>query len=206
MAGHRYNYFNALIQLTDYSCQAAKYLDSIIGNFDPASIQGDIDEMHKIENAADLKRHEIMHNLAREFLPPIDLGDIVDLANKLDDITDCIDDIAQQLYMCNVESMLPQCKDFSKLIFSCCESVQSIAKELSHLNKSSTIHQSIVLTNSLEGEGDKLFMETMRCLFTSDMPAKEVFIWARIIQLFEDCCNNCEQAAELIESVIMKNS
>ena len=206
MASRKYNYFEALIQLTAFSCQAAEYLDSVICNFNPDLLQKNIEEMHHIENAADEKRHEIMLNLAKEFLPPIELGDIVDLASKLDDITDCVDDIVQQLFIYNVETLLPECKDFSKLIISCCESVRDIAKEFSHFRKSTTIMQSIVHTNSIESEADKLYLDTMHKLLISGMPDIKIFTWSRIITLYEDCCDNCEQAAELFESVIMKNS
>ena len=206
MASHRYNYYNALTQMADFSFQAAKYLDDVINSFDHATLQDRIDEMHLIENAADDKRHEIMQTLAKEFLPPIDLGDIVELASRLDDIVDCIEEILQQLYIYNVETLLSECKVFSKLIYNCCESVLSIAKEFSHFRKSATIQECIITTNSLESEGDKLYLDIMRSLFTSDMNVKDLFIWAHIIPYFEDCCDDCEHVAEVFQSVIMKNT
>jgi len=195
-----------MTQMAESSLQAAKYLDDVINDFDPVLLHKNIEEMHHIENAADEQRHEIMQNLAKEFLPPIDLGDIVELSARLDDIVDCIDEIMMQLFIYNIETLLPECKVFSALILKCCESVLSIAKEFSHFRKSSTIHQHIITTNSLESEGDKLYLEIMHNLFASDMPVKELFVWAHIVPWFEDCCDACEQVAELFEGVIMKNS
>ena len=147
-----------------------------------------------------------MQYLAKEFLPPIELGDIVELASKLDDIVDHIEEVLQQLFIYNVKSLLPECKDFSGLIVLCCESVLNIAKEFSHFRKSATIGQCIITTNNHENEGDTLYLNIMRSLFTSDMSVKDVFVWAHIIPRFEDCCDDCEHVAELFESVIMKNS
>ena len=206
MATHKYNYFDALLQMTDFSCQAAKYLDDVINNFDPALLQNNIVEIHKIEQAADEKRHEIMNTLAKEFLPPIERADIVELASKIDDITDCIDDVMQHFYMYDIKTLLPECKNFSNLILRCCMSVQTIAKEFVNFRKSSTIFKSIVATNDLENEGDRLYSEIMRKIFTSEMSDKGIFIWTRIIASFETCCDYCEETAGLFESAIMKNS
>ena len=201
-----YNYFNALTQMADYACEVARYFDRAVNDFDPARLPQNIGELHQIEHAADEKRHEIMHNLAKEFLPPIEREDIVDLSSTIDDIIDCVDDLMQHLYLYNVGYLLPECKDFSKLIVECCESVGTIAGEFKNFRKSQTISGSIIHTNKLEGEGDRLYAKMMREIFTSDMPVKDVFIWTRIVTLFEDCCDYCEEASALFESAVIKNS
>lgn len=203
---HKFNYFKALTHMAEFCCQAARYFNEVVDDFDPAQLSKYIEEMHQIEHAADEKRHEIMHSLAKEFLPPIEREDIVEIASKIDDITDCIDDVMQHLYIYNVKKLLPECKDFAKLILQCCESILCVAKEFSGFRKSSTILENIIVANNLESEGDKLYSEIMRKIFTSEMTDKETLIWARIIKAFEDCCDYCEDAAELFESAIMKNS
>lgn len=206
MASNRFNYFDALANMAEYSRQAADYLHGVITDFDPEALQTNIEEIHKIEHEADMQRHEIMRHLAKEFLPPLEREDIISLSSTIDDITDCIDDLIQHLYIYNVDVMLPECEEYSRLIVRCCESIVSIAKEFSNFLKSSTILQDIVVTHNLESEGDALYSDIMRRVFTSAMPDRKVFIWARIIGSFEDCCDYCEQAAELFESSIMKNS
>ena len=206
MAVHNYNYYDALVKLVDFSCQASKYLAETIAHFDTALLPGQMDEMHRIEHAADEQRHEIMTHLAKEFLPPIEREDIVELASKIDDIVDCIDDVMQHLFIYNVDRLLPECEDFAKHIVLCCESIQHIAKEFGNFRKSSTIRDSIIMTNKLESQGDKYYSAIMRGIFTSGMPDRSVFIWARIITSFEDCCDFCEDVSELFDSVIMRNS
>ena len=203
---HKYNYFSALIQMADFACQAAKYFDNVVNNFDTSQLAKKIEELHQIENKADEKRHEIIQNLAKEFLPPIEREDIVELASKLDDIIDGIDDVLQHFYLYNIEKLLPECKDFSKLVVQCCESIKSIADEFNNFRKSPTILANIIHTNKLEGEGDRLYAEMMRKIFTSDISVKEVFIWKNIVMLFENCCDYCEQSAALFEIAIIKNS
>ena len=163
-------------------------------------------EIHELEHKADEKRHEIMAILAKEFLPPIEREDIAELAMKIDDIIDSIDDVLAHFYIYNVDSLIHECEEFSEIIVLCCESIYNIAKEFEQFRKSSTIHDNIVTTNNLENQGDRLYAEAMHRIFTSDMSVKDVFIWARIITSFEECCDHCEDAAELFESAMMKNS
>ena len=206
MASHKYNYFDALAEMTDYAHQAARYFYSVIRDFNPLSLQKKIEELHEIEHAADEKRHEIMKHLVKEFLPPIEREDIIALASKIDDIVDCIDDMMQHFYLYNVQRLLPECADFSDLLLKCCESVQGISKNFSNFRKSSAILESIIQTNNLESEGDRLYATTMRRIFTAEMPDKEIIVWARIVTSFENCYDYCEEAAELFESTMMKNS
>ena len=202
----KYNYFDALAQMADYSCQAAVCFEDFMNDFNPALLPRAIEEMHKIEHRADDKRFEILSKLAKEFLSPIERGDIIDLTAKLDDITDSIDDTMQHLFIYNVQKLLPECQEFAVLIGKCCKAVKEIAEEFGNFHKSSIIHDKIKAVHLLESEGDLLYSKAMRDLHTSKMDNKDIFIWTRLITSFEECCDHCEEAAELFESAIMKNS
>ena len=206
MKQRRYDYFQALVKMTQYTCDSAKYFDEVVNNFDPISISSRITEMHLIEHAADELRHEIMNTLAKDFLPPIAQEDIADLASTIDDVNDCIDDVMQHLFIYDVKTLLPECKVFSALMRKSCDSINNIAKEFNKFKKSLTIHKDIVLTNDIESQGDRLYAETMHRIFTSDMSVKEVLIWERIITSLENCFDYCEDVSELFGSAIMKNS
>lgn len=203
---NKYDYFQALVKMTDFACEAAKYFDDVISNFDPNAISSRKAELHLIEHAADEQRHEIVNTLAKDFLPPIEQEDIAKLASKIDDVVDSIDDIMQHMYIYSVKELLPDCKVFSALILKSCYSINSIAQEFSKFKKSTSIHKDIILTNDLESQGDSLYAETMYKVFASDMEVKDVLIWERLITSFENCFDYCEDVAELFENAIMKNS
>jgi len=203
---NRYDYFQSLVKMTEYACDAARYFDGVINSFDPAEISSRMAEMHLIEHAADEQRHEIMNTLARDFLPPIEQEDISGLASMIDDVIDCIDDIMQHLFIYDVKELLPECKIISALMLKICESLNNIAKEFSNYKKSSAIHKDIISTNDIESQADRIYAETMHRIFTSDMSVKEIMIWERLITSFEDCFDYCEDAAGLFESAVMKNS
>ena len=95
-------YFSSFVKLVDYSCQAATYLNNLVRNFDGIS-ESKKDEIHVIEHSADLERHKVMQKLVREFLPPLDREDILNLIRDIDDVTDAVEDIVIRMYMYNVK-------------------------------------------------------------------------------------------------------
>jgi predicted phosphate transport protein (TIGR00153 family) len=192
--------------MTEFACQAARHFISAVNDYSLSRLQENITKMHQIEHNADKERHEIMRHLAKEFLPPIEREDIAELAYTIDDVTDSIDDILQHFYLYDVQKLIPECVEFSKLILQCCESVLKIAEEFGSFHKSTSIHDYIVETNHLESQGDILYQKAMRRIFTSGMTDKEVVVWARLITSFEECCDYCEDVSDLFESAIMKNS
>ena len=76
------NYFDMLSELVEYSCEAANLLENTLLNFNAHQIENKIEEMHNIEHNADIKKHDMMNKLAKEFITPIERGDIIFLKFK----------------------------------------------------------------------------------------------------------------------------
>lgn len=200
------NYFEMLAELVNYSCNAATLLNDTLTNFNSLELPKKIDMMHEIEHTADLKKHDMMNKLAKEFITPIERGDIIELAHQIDNVTDAIEDILVRIYIFNITTVRPEALEFCNLIIKCCDELKKLIKEFQNFKKSSTIHSSIISINDLEEVGDKLYTSSLRTLFTSNLSATEIMTWKDIIEYFEKCCDDCEDAANVVESVVMKNS
>ena len=79
-------------------------------------------------------------------------------------------------------------------------------KEFRNYKKSQEIKKLIVNINGLEEEGDKLYIMSIRNLYTTSKDPIELMTWTDTFKYFERCCDACETAANVVESVIMKNS
>lgn len=200
------NYFEMLAELVDYSCNAASLLSETLTNFNSLELPKKIDMMHEIEHTADIKKHDMMNKLAKEFITPIERGDIIELAHQIDNVTDAIEDILVRIYIFNISSVRQEALEFCNLIIKSCDELKKLMKEFHNFKKSSTIHSLIISINDLEEVGDKLYTSSLRTLFTSNLSATEILTWKDIIEYFEKCCDDCEDAANVVESVVMKNS
>ena len=200
------NYFEMLAELVDYSCDAANLLHSTLVNFNSNEIEDKIKEMHEIEHNADLKKHEMMNKLAKEFITPIERGDIIDLAHQIDNVTDSIEDVLTRIYMYNIVEIKKEALEFSNIIIKNCDVLKEVMKEFYNFKKSSKIQKLIIDINDLEEDGDKLYINTIRNLYLNSKDPVELMTWTDTFKYFERCCDVCENVANVVESVIMKNS
>ena len=67
-----YDYFDAFVELSEYSLKAADLLVETLEDFNTCNVDKNIKKMHDIEHTADLSKHVILNRLAKEFLPPIE--------------------------------------------------------------------------------------------------------------------------------------
>ncbi len=201
-----FDYFEAFVKLSEYCCDAAKMLDDVLINFEVATLEEKMKQMHDIEHTADLCGHEITRRLSKEFITPIEREDIVALTHQIDDITDCVEDVLIHMYMYNVQEIRNEALRFSKLILKSCEELKDTLEEFKNFKKSKVIHDKIVYINKLEEDGDNLYTEAVRKLHMTSKDPIELMTWTIAFNRFEKCCDACEQAANVVESIIMKNS
>ncbi len=199
-------YFDAFVELVDYSCQAANLLHEIVNNFEPEKLEEKIKEMHAIEHAADEARNQMVRKLTREFITPIEREDIIALANAIDDVTDKIEDVVLRMYMYNITSIQEDALQLAGIVVKCCNELKAALVEFPNFRKSQTLHQLIVKVNNLEEEGDKLFTKATRQLYVNGKSYLEVAAWDQTFHYLERCCDACEEVANVIESIVMKNS
>ena len=199
-------YFDAFAKGIFYANDAAALLQNCFENFDAAGLKAQLDKMHKIEHAADGVKHEMMERLMKEFLPPIEREDIVELSHTIDDVTDAVEDVLLGMYMYNITTFRPEVKEFTRLISRCCAALKDMAQELHTFRKSTLLKEKIVEVNGLEEEGDRLYTEAMHRLYTEEKDAVSILSWTTMYDRLEKCCDSCEHVADMVEQVIMKNS
>jgi uncharacterized protein Yka (UPF0111/DUF47 family) len=163
--------------------------------------------MHEIEHAADGVNHEIFQHLATEFVTPIDREDIANIAHLLDNIIDYIEDVCQLLYITNVSYVPRDAVEMAVLIEKSCEALVAVLRDFRNFKKSKTLNQLLVNVNDYEEEGDRLFIEATRDLYVNH-PDEPLYViaWNNIYARMEKCTDACENAAEAIMTIILKNS
>lgn len=201
-----FNYFEAFVDLSKYSLSSAEILHKTLAEFKASELSRKVKEMHEIEHSADLAKHELMNHLVKEFLPPIEREDIITLSQEIDDVTDSVEDVLLFMNMFNVKTIRPEVLKFSELISTICKSMFEALIEFQNFKSSKTLHNKIIEINRLEEEGDSLYMDMMSNLYASSKDPVELMVWTEILHRFEKCCDNCEDVADSIEQIVMKNS
>ena len=199
-------YFDNFIACAEDSCRAAEMLKGTLEDFRTEGLQERLNQLHEIEHSADMKKHDVLDRLAKEFLPPIEREDIVSLSQNIDNITDKVEDVMLRVYMNNVQEIEPGALKMTDVVIRCCQAVREMMTEFKDFKRSKNLKNLIIHINDLEEESDKLFMQNVRDLYTQSEDPIRIIAWRDIYIYLERCADACEHVADVVESVVMKNS
>ena len=199
-------YFENFVACSELAKKAASYLVKSLENYDPASIEVMLVEMHKIEHTADQKKHEMNEALAKAFVTPVDREDLDMLSHTIDQVTDKLEEVLQKFYIYNIQTVTPAMVDFAKNLVKSCELLCDLMTEFENFKRSKKIRDYIIDLNDAEEECDRLYLKSMRELTLHSDDVLAIISGREILECFESCADACEHVSGCVGSVIMKNT
>ena len=163
-----------------------------------------IKEVEDFEHINDDYTHQIFTELGRNFITPFDREDIHYLATSLDDIADYMYSCAKKINFYRVDPNDIGILKMAELIHQGCTQVHKAVTELRNMKNMRQITDALVAINSIENQGDDIFDMSIERLFATEPDAKEVIKKREIYQIMEVVTDKCEDAANVIESIIVK--
>jgi uncharacterized protein len=161
-------------------------------------------QLEDLEHLNDDHTHKIFTELGRNFITPFDREDIHYLASALDDIADYIYSSAKKIMFYRVNPNDPGIQKMVELIDQGTVSVQSAVAELRDMKNLRKITEALVRVNDIENQADDIFDLSIEKLFNQENDFKEVIKRREIYQVLELVTDKCEDAANVIESIIVK--
>jgi len=165
-----------------------------------------IKALEDLEHVNDDFTHNIFTELGKNFITPFDREDIHALASALDDIADYIYASAKKINFYRVNPDDIGIQKFGDLIYLGTKQVHIAVTELRNMKDMRKITDALVAINSIENQGDDIFDMSIERLFATEPDAKEVIKKREIYQVMEIVTDKCEDAANVIESIIIKYS
>lgn len=164
-----------------------------------------IKEMEDIEHQNDEITHKIFIELGRNFITPFDREDIHSLASALDDIADCIYAAGKKINFYKIDPISDQgIQKMAEAISGAVKAVKEAVTELRNLKNTQKIIECVIKINSIENNADDIFDMSIERLFESDVDAKELIKRREIYQVMEVATDMCEDAGNVIESIVVK--
>jgi hypothetical protein len=195
-------FFVMFKEMTVTIIEGAQLLKDMMDHFEnPALSQKMIKD---VEHKADQLTHDIIKKLNKSFVTPLDREDIYALSAALDDILDLIDASAQRIVMYNVENTTPEAKELAFLILKSCQTIDKAVALLG--GKHEPIAEYCVEVNPLENEADRVCREAISRLFDEEKDPIQLIKWKEIYETLERATDKCEDAANILESVVVKNA
>jgi predicted phosphate transport protein (TIGR00153 family) len=163
-----------------------------------------VTQIEDLEHANDELTHNIFTELGRNFITPFDREDIHYLATSLDDIADTIYAAAKKINFYKVNPNDLGIQKLSEIIQLSADQVCKAVVELRNMKNVRLITEALVKVNSMENQADDIFDMSIERLFETEPDAKEVIKKREIYTVMEVATDKCEDAANVIESIIIK--
>ncbi len=161
-------------------------------------------QMEDLEHANDELTHNLFTELGRNFITPFDREDIHYLATSLDDIADYIYAAGKKINFYHVNPNDTGMQKFSELIEQGAQQIKVAVSELRDMKNMRNITEALVKINSIENQADDILDFSIEKLFNTEEDAKEVIKKRDIYQVMEIVTDKCEDASNVIESIIIK--
>jgi len=163
-----------------------------------------ITQLEDLEHDNDEYTHTLFTELGRNFITPFDREDIHYLATSLDDIADYIYAAGKKINFYRVNPNDTGMQKFAELIEQGAAQVKIAGVGLRVMKKCRSITAALVKINSIENQADDVFDFSIEKLFATEPDAKEVIKKREIYQVMEIVTDKCEDASNVIESIIIK--
>ncbi len=199
-------YYENLVSAADYSCKAAEYLVECLTSYNPLEIKDMLSKMHDIEHNADKKKHEMSAALAKAFVTPVDREDLAELSHKIDDVIDRIEEILQRFYIDEISEVTEDAIAFAKKILETTILVKALMAEFENFKKPAKLQKLIIDVSNAEEDCDQLYLEAALNIRKDTKDVLKVVAWRKIYDHMENCVDSCENVADAVGTVVMKNT
>ena len=194
-------FYSDFIAIAEELKNGAMLLEQMLATDPPAFDKAD--EIKEIEHKCDFLSHEVYQRLHKTFVTPLDREDIHALARSLDDVMDTIDAAAGYVRLYKVPQVRFGARELARIITASTVAVR-LAMDLLEPRKG--VGEPVVEINRLENEADRMHLEAVRRLFDEEKDPILLFKWKEILDRLEDATDRCEDVADVISGVVLKNA
>lgn len=171
---------------------------------DPAKRTILLKSLEEWEHKNDDVTHKIFIELGRNFITPFDREDIHYLATSLDDIADFLWGASKRMMNYGIDDIDEITYEFASIISKSIKALNKAVYGLRDMKDLRSLTEACVHINSLENEGDDALDKGMMNLFSSNTNPVEIIKKKDLYQMLEIVTDKCEDAANVIESIIIK--
>ncbi|MBU6159170.1 MAG: DUF47 family protein [Bacteroidetes bacterium] len=198
-------FYTLFEQVAETVVVMGKTLKDLVYSASPEERERLLTQIEDLEHKNDEFTHNIFTELSRNFITPFDREDIHYLATSLDDIADYIFASSKKIVLYRVDpTQNNNIKKMSDLILQGAENIHNAIAELRNMKNMRKITDALVRINSIENQADDEFDAAILHLFATETDAKEVIKKREIFTVLEVATDKCEDAANVIESIIVK--
>ena len=158
-----------------------------------------------IEHAGDKITHDTIERLNKTFITPLEREDIHELICRLDDILDLIDTAVSRMVLYKIDKPTEDAKAMGKVIVHATKILTELVPQLRNLKRTDALIQQCIAVHTQENEGDRIEQHALAALFENGHDPTTIIKWKDIYEDLEEATDSCEDVANVIEGIVLKN-
>ncbi len=198
---HHENFFDLFKRQGEIVREGCDMLHEMITKFD--NLEERAKKLKDVEHQGDLVTHEIFERLNRTFITPLEREDIHALASGLDDVLDSVEAIGHRFVIFKIHNTTPQAIQLAHII---AKSADQIQQAVNNLKDFKNLMGFTIEINRLENEADAISRQAVADLFSGQHEVMDVLRWKEIYGRLENAADQCEDVANTIETIVIRNS
>ena len=197
-------FFDLFEQSAQNIIKASKALKEMLDTWQ--FIDSRVAEITELEHDGDSITHQIISLLHRTFVTPFDREDIAMLAHTMDDVLDFIHSAADAMFIYKIRKPTDRARELADVIVMAAVEMQKAVSSLRHKGEFKQMLERCVEINRLENAADRLYRAAIGELFDNAKDMTEIIKWREIYEHMETATDRCEDVADVIEGVALKNA
>ncbi|HEY3298397.1 MAG TPA: DUF47 family protein [Armatimonadota bacterium] len=158
------------------------------------------------EHDADEIAHQIMRKVNTTFVTPLDREDIHAIVSAMDDIIDSIEAAVDRMALYAITKPTDAATKMAVILAEATALTVKAVEGLRDMKNFDPIHRACVAINRLENQGDQVNRTALAKLFQMHDQPMEALKWREIYGHIETAIDKCEDVADILESITLKNA
>jgi len=194
-------FFEMFAEMAGNISEGAALLKAILSDFQNVEVR--VRQLKDIEHRGDQMTHAILVKLNQTFITPFDREDIHALASAMDDVLDFIDAAGERLVMYKIASAPRAAVELADIII---QQSDQLKRAVQKLEKHDNVLDICVEINRLENEADNIGRSALASLFEQEKDPINLIKMKELIEVLEIATDKAEDAANVLESVVLKSA
>jgi predicted phosphate transport protein (TIGR00153 family) len=197
------DFFEQFDRALENVSRAANVLVDTLNNFETFEKKAKV--IYEFEQEGDMLTHDIMKDLNKTFLTPIDREDIHALASRIDDVIDLMWAAVDRMTVYKIDKPTPEVISIAEDLQMTADILKKALREL-RAKQYSRVQEHCIEINRLENRIDRKYRDALGKLVNDNNDPVYIIKWKDIYQLFEDASDRGEDIANILESIVLKNA
>ena len=204
---HDERFFDYFHDAVSNANEVAKALTDLLDHY--VEVERKARRVRDLEHRGDEIIHQIFNALNRTFVTPLDREDIADLASRIDDFVDAIEEAVKRIWLYHIDEPTEDARLLARIIGEQATLIVDTVPHLQNRREWDHLRECLIEINRLEGEADDVLDRALMELFNgvSDIGGLiKAIHWGEIYQRLEDATDYAEDVADTLERIVVKNA